>query len=174
LAKLYEGRSELLECQPRALLHFKMRDFGGFPQCNTCPACSSSVAMPARRTRSPSPCRTKTMLISRRRGLSNPETIGCYLPSFDPALNAPCLPELPRGRPGRRPAVRRRGGNSILPLSIHTICSFGWLCGSTWTPPPMLHHTVIPRWPERRRRLTFPLICSSERRRMCRSPPVSA
>jgi hypothetical protein len=31
LAKLYEGRSELLECEPRALLHFKMRDFGGFP-----------------------------------------------------------------------------------------------------------------------------------------------
>src|ERR1700746_3241995 len=61
LAKLYEGRSELLECEPRALLHFKMRDFGGFPQCNTCPAGSSSVAMPARRTRSPSPCRTKTM-----------------------------------------------------------------------------------------------------------------
>src|SRR5262245_66356355 len=31
LAKLYEGRSELLECEPRALLHFKMRDFGGVP-----------------------------------------------------------------------------------------------------------------------------------------------
>jgi isopentenyl-diphosphate delta-isomerase type 1 len=70
------------------LLRFKMRDFGGFApvQC-MCPACSSSVAMPARRTRSPSPCRTKTMLISRRRGssravLNNPETIGCYLPFF--------------------------------------------------------------------------------------------
>jgi hypothetical protein len=31
LAKLYECRSELLECEPCALLHFKMRDFGGFP-----------------------------------------------------------------------------------------------------------------------------------------------
>src|SRR5262249_58025217 len=31
LAKLYEGWSELLECEPRALLHFKMRDLVGFP-----------------------------------------------------------------------------------------------------------------------------------------------
>src|SRR5262249_40406012 len=31
LAKLYEGWSELLECEPRALLHLKMRDFAGFP-----------------------------------------------------------------------------------------------------------------------------------------------
>src|SRR6516164_9210036 len=31
LAKLYESRSELLEGEPRALLHFKMRDFGGLP-----------------------------------------------------------------------------------------------------------------------------------------------
>jgi hypothetical protein len=31
LAKLYEGRSELLECEPRALLHFKMRDSRCFP-----------------------------------------------------------------------------------------------------------------------------------------------
>src|SRR5215831_19582092 len=32
LAKLYKGRSELLECEPRALLHFKMRDPGCFPK----------------------------------------------------------------------------------------------------------------------------------------------
>src|SRR5215831_3816449 len=31
LSKLYEGWSELLECEPGALLHFKMREFGGFP-----------------------------------------------------------------------------------------------------------------------------------------------
>src|SRR5262245_1746933 len=38
LAEFYEGRSELLECEPRALLHFKMRCFGGFPpvQCMSC------------------------------------------------------------------------------------------------------------------------------------------
>src|SRR5215468_4019739 len=51
--------------------------------------------------------------------------------------------------------------NSILPLSIHTICSLGWLCGSTWTPASMLHHTIIPWSPERMRRLIFSLICSS-------------
>src|SRR5262245_38087476 len=31
LAKFYEGRSELLECEPRALLHLKVRIFGGLP-----------------------------------------------------------------------------------------------------------------------------------------------
>ena len=31
LAKFYEGRSELLECEPRALLRFEMRDFTRFP-----------------------------------------------------------------------------------------------------------------------------------------------
>jgi hypothetical protein len=40
--------------------------------------------------------------------------------------------------------------NSILPLSIHTICSFEWL-----------HHTSIPWSPDRMRRLMFSLICSS-------------
>jgi hypothetical protein len=60
---------------------------------------------------------------------------------------------------GVRCSLPRR--NSILPLSIHTICSFAWLCGSTWTPAAMLHHTSIPWSPERMRRLIFSLICSS-------------
>src|ERR1700741_4381650 len=43
--------------------------------------------MPARRTRSPSPCRTRTELISRRRGssravLNNPEAMDCDLFAF--------------------------------------------------------------------------------------------
>jgi len=37
--------------------------------------------------------------------------------------------------PQTRCSLPRR--NSIFPLSIHTICSFAWLCGSTWTPAPM-------------------------------------
>src|SRR5215212_5644820 len=40
------------------------------PQCRTWPARSSSGTMPARRTTSPSPCRIRTELISRRRGKS--------------------------------------------------------------------------------------------------------
>src|SRR5262249_42735119 len=38
LAKSYERRSELLECEPRALLRFKTGDLGGFPpvQCMSC------------------------------------------------------------------------------------------------------------------------------------------
>jgi hypothetical protein len=49
--------------------------------------------------------------------------------------------------------------HSISP--IHTICSFGWLCDWTWTPAPMVHHTIIPWSPQRTRRLTFSLSCSS-------------
>jgi hypothetical protein len=60
----------------------------------------------------------------------------------------------------KHPLPRR---SSILPFSIHTICSFAWLCGSTWTPASMLHHTIIPCSPERMRRLIFSLICSSSR-----------
>jgi hypothetical protein len=37
------------------------------------------------------------------------------------------------------------------------------MTGSTWTPAPMLHHTIIPWSPERMRRLIFSLICSSSK-----------
>src|SRR5262245_44133672 len=40
--------------------------------------------------------------------------------------------------PGPQTRCSPPSRNSILPLSIHTICSFAWLCGSTWTPAPPL------------------------------------
>jgi hypothetical protein len=45
--------------------------------------------------------------------------------------------------------------NSILALSIHAICSFAALCGSTWTLAAMLYQTSIPSSPERTPRLIF-------------------
>src|SRR5262245_64346447 len=89
LAEFYEGRSELLECEPRALLHFKMRGFGGFPpvQCMSCVLEQRSNASATHEVSQP--CRTKTLLISRKRGssravLHNPETIRCQFPFIGP------------------------------------------------------------------------------------------
>jgi len=45
--------------------------------------------------------------------------------------------------------------NSILALSIHAICSFAALCGSTRTLAAMLYQTSIPSSPERTPRLIF-------------------
>src|SRR5262249_3567262 len=42
-------------------------DLPASPQCRICPARSSAVASPVRRTRSPRPCRMRTELISRSR-----------------------------------------------------------------------------------------------------------
>ena len=70
LAEFDEGRPEFLERESHPLLRFEIGDVTGFSPLQDCPARSSSVAVPVRRTRSPSPWRMRTELISRRRGRS--------------------------------------------------------------------------------------------------------
>ena len=84
LAKLYEGRSELLECEPRALLHFKMRDFGGFPPCNTCSSVleQRSDASATHEVSETMPHEDHADLTQARQLTGRAEQKSCYLPSF--------------------------------------------------------------------------------------------
>ena len=107
-----QRRAELFEREPHALRRFETNGLGSRAKFSICPACSRTLTIPMRLTRSPRPCRIRTELMSCRRGRSRMTPIVSRSISLSwavclAALGPPCVRSA-QCAPRPASAMRRR------------------------------------------------------------------